>query len=296
VIAKGEAFEVMLPNQWNQRLLMGGNGGFAGTINRAILGNATGGYLTVSTNTGHEAQPGGGAKWALDDLERQLDFGYAAVHRTVEVAKVLSKAFYGTEPHFSYFTGCSNGGRQGLMEIQRYPDDFDGVIAGAPAAHFSTTSASFFKNIQAVFPDQSYFDKPIVTQANLDLLSASVLEACDMLDGVKDGVLDDPRECKFKLSSLKACPDDRAGADCLTHAQRTGIAAIYSPTLDDQKRVVYPGQPFGGESFPAGWPAWITGRDSNLMRQLHVPSAQAMFMTEGGKYLVYGDSISRARE
>jgi feruloyl esterase len=287
VIGKGVAFVVMLPNQWNQRLLMGGNGGFAGTISRGVFAASTQGYVTVSTNTGHEESPGGGARWALNDTERQLDYGYVAVHRTVEVAKVLSKNFYGSEPKFSYFTGCSNGGRQALMEAQRYPDDFDGILAGAPAAHFSRTGASFMKNLRATFPDPSYFDKPIVTQDNLDLVSAKVLEACDASDGVKDGVLDDPRDCKFKLSSIKACPGNRAAADCLTAAQRSAIAAIYAPTMDGST-VVYPGQPFGGES--GGWPAWITGRDTGLMRALKVPNAQVMFATEGAKYFAFGDS------
>lgn len=290
VIGKATAFVVMLPDRWNQRLLMGGNGGYAGSINRGVLSNSNAGYLTVSTNTGHEATPGGGAKWALNDVERQLDFGFVAVHRSVELAKVLGKAFYGSEPRFSYFTGCSNGGRQGLMEVQRYPDDFDGVIAGAPAAQFTSIGASFMKNLKAVYPNPSFFDTPVVTPANLDLVAASVLEACDRLDGVQDGVLDDPRDCKFKLSSLKACPRNRAGADCLTQAQRSVIARIYSPTTDEKNQVVYPGQPFGGENYAGGWPAWITGRDSSLMRQLHVPTAQAMFATESGKYFLYSDS------
>jgi feruloyl esterase len=175
------------------------------------------------------------------------------------------------------------------MEAQRYPDDFDGVISGAPAAHWSTTGLSYLKNIQAAFPDPSYFDKPIVTQATLDLLSASVLEACDTLDGVKDGILDDPRECRFKLSSLKACANDRAGADCLTSAQRAAITAIYSPLVEGD-RALYPGQPFGGENLPGGWRNWITGRDSAMMRTFHVPNTQAMFLTEGLKYIVYADT------
>jgi hypothetical protein len=289
-IGKATAFTVMLPNRWNQRLLMGGNGGYAGTINRGILANATQGYVTVSTNTGHVATAGGGARWALNDVEAQLDWGYVAVHRTVEVAKVLAKAFYGSEPRYSYFNGCSNGGRQGLMEVQRYPEDFDGVISGAPAAHFSEIGASFLKNIQAAFPTRAHFNAPIVTSANLALLGAKVLEMCDTLDGVKDGVLDDPRDCKFGLSALRACSGNKPGADCLTTSQRTALARIYSPARDDRGNVIYPGQPFGGENLAGGWSDWIVGRDSALMHELGVPSAQAMFVVEGARYITFGDS------
>jgi hypothetical protein len=290
IIGRSTAFTAMLPKQWNKRMLMGGNGGYAGTINRSILADATNGYLTVSTNTGHERSPGGGARWALNDPERQVDFGYLAVHRTAETAKSLAKAFYGAAPTYSYFSGCSNGGRQALMEAERFPEDFDGIVSGAPAAHMSRTGASFLKNTQAAFPDPSYFDHPIVTQASLDLLSAKVLAACDALDGVKDGILDDPRDCKFKLESLKKCPGDKAAADCLTRAQRSAIASIYAPARDDRGKVIYPGQTFGGENLAGGWSIWITGRDTGFMRQLHVPSAQAMFVTEGAKYFMFSDS------
>ena len=200
VIGRSVAFTAMLPKKWNERLLMGGNGGYAGTINRGALALANDGYLTISTNTGHDRSPGGGARWALNDPERQVDFGYLAVHRTADIARTLAKAFYGREPRYSYFSGCSNGGRQGLMEAERYPSDFDGIVAGAPAAFMSVTGAAFLKNTKAAFPDPSYFDKPIVTQANLDLVAGKVLDACDALDGVKDGIIGDPRDCKFTLS------------------------------------------------------------------------------------------------
>ena len=290
IIGREIRFKVMLPLQWNQRLLMGGNGGFAGYIDEGMLGRATNGYVAVNTNTGHEASEGGGARWALNQPERQVNYGSVAVHRTVEVAKVLARVFYGIDPRFSYFDGCSNGGRQGLIEIERYPEDFDGVISGAPAAHFSKTFFSFFKNVRAAYPTPAYFDHPLVTQANLDLVASKVLDACDALDGVRDSIIGDPRNCKFSLSSVKACPANRAATDCLTTEQRRAIARIYAPATDDKGHVVYPGQPFGGENLAGGWGAWIVGRDTAEMRLLHVPSAQAMFMTEGAKYFVFNDS------
>jgi feruloyl esterase len=289
VVGRAIRFVVVLPDAWNQRLFMGGNGGFAGSLNRAALAPASQGYVAVTTDTGHD-DPDGGARWALHDLEAQLDYAYVGVHRTVEVAKVLAKAYYGMEPKYAYFNGCSNGGRQALMEVQRYPDDFDGVIAGAPAAQFTRIGVSFLKNLQAVFPTPRTFGTPLVTQANLDLLSAKVLDACDALDGVTDGVIDDPRACHFRLASIRACPADRAAPDCLTRAQRAAIAAVYAPATDARGAVVYPGQPFGGERFEGGWPAWITGSDTALMRRLGAPSLQAMFAVEGAKYFTYGDS------
>ena len=290
VIGRSTAFTAMLPKKWNERMVMGGNGGYAGTINRGALALASDGYLTVSTNTGHDRSPGGGARWALNDPERQVDFGYLAVHRTADVARSLAKVFYGREPRYSYFSGCSNGGRQALMEAERYPADFDGIVAGAPAAFMSATGAAFLKNTKAAFPDPTYFDRPLITQANLDLLSSKVLEACDALDGVRDGVLNDPRDCKFKLSSIKRCRGDNPASDCLTSAQAAAIARIYASTTDSRGGVIYPAQPFGGENLRGGWPFWITGRDSSLMSEVHMPTAQAMFVTEGAKYFVFNDS------
>ncbi len=290
VIGKSTEFLIMLPYAWNQRLLMGGNGGYAGSINRGVMRNATSGYAVVSTNTGHGQSVGGGARWAFNNPDMQRDFGYLAVHRTAQVAKSIVQTFYGSAALYSYFTGCSNGGRQGLMEAERYPEDFNGIVSGAPAAHMSRIGASFLKNIQAVFPDTSYFEHPLITQANLDLLSSKVLEACDANDGVRDSILNDPRDCHFKLASIKACAGDRAADDCLTSAQRTAIARIYSPTRDRRERVIYPGQTFGGENLEGGWGTWISGRDSALMHDLHVPSAQAMFVTEGAKYFLFNDS------
>ena len=290
VISKEILFVATLPHKWNQRLLMGGNGGFAGSINRAVARNARFGYLTVSTNTGHaDPADGAGATWALNNPERQINYAFLGVHRTVEVAKSLAKAFYGAEQRYSYFDGCSNGGRQGLMEVQRYPEDFDGVVAGAPAIPFTNIFASFARNVRVAYPTPAYFAKPVVTRANLDLLAARVLEVCDAIDGVKDGVLADPRECKFKLSSLPSCPDDTANANCLTTAQRHAIETIYSPLTDAEGNVIYPGQPLGGENLAGGWSAWIVGTDSAVLHDLHYPSAQAFFAIEGARYLLFSD-------
>ena len=289
VIGREIAFLVMLPHSWSGRLLMGGNGGFAGSIERAVFRETEKGYVTVATNTGHDAD-GIRARWALDQPERQVNYGSLAVHRTIEVAKAIARAFYGSDPRFAYFFGCSNGGRQALVEVQRYPEDFDGVVAGAPAAHFSIFLGAFLKNVLAAIPTPAYYAHPIITRANLDLLGAKVLEACDALDGVRDGILTDPRDCKFSLASIRGCAGDRPAPDCLTSAQRAAIARIYAPATDERGRVAYAGQPFGGENLPFGWSTWIVGNDSAFLRASHLPSLQAAFLIEGAKYFIFSDS------
>ena len=283
VIGRSVEFAAALPNDWNGQLLMVGNGGFAGSL--APLSAANDGFLTVTTNTGHNAD-GTDARWALDDVERQIDYGYLAVHETAEVGKVLARAYYGTDARFAYFEGCSNGGRQALMEAQRFPLDFDGILAGAPAYDFTDLGAAFLRNTRANFPAPAGLTHGIVTPDNIRLLSAKVIDRCDAIDGVMDGVIDDPRRCHVDLSSIKTCPDERAAADCLTTGQRRVIATIYSPTRIGG-REIYPGQPFGGEGEPGGWIDWITGaRSSNGKVQTPL---QARFAI-GFKYFVAADS------
>lgn len=255
VIGRSVEFAAVLPNDWNGQLLMVGNGGFAGYL--APVSGANEGFLAITTNTGHEGDATD-ARWALDDVERQVDYGYLAVHEAAEVGKALARAYYGTDPRFAYFEGCSNGGRQALMEAQRFPLDFDGILAGAPAYNFSDIGAAFLRNTRANFPAPARLTRNVVTPENVKLLSAQVLEACDAIDGVTDGVIDDPRRCHVDLSSITTCPNEQPAGDCLTKAQRAVIATIYSPTRVGG-REIYPGQPFGGEGEPGGWIDWITG-------------------------------------
>jgi feruloyl esterase len=290
VIGREIRFTVWLPDQWNQRFFMGGGGGFVGSVQNQAMATLNRGYATAGTDAGHQA-PGVQAGWALHDLDRQVNYGHLAVHRTAETAKAIIRAYYGSEPRYSYFAGCSNGGRQALMEAQRYPDDFDGLVSGAPALDFTNIAAAFIRNIKAAFPNPATLDPPLVGAAALQLLEARVLEACDARDGVKDGVMDDPRDCDFKVASIKACPNDVAAADCLTRAQRAVIETVYAPTSNREGRI-YPGQPFGGEGEGGGWGAWITGPNPSLLSGSsgRMPSLQYGFGTEFFKYFVFGDS------
>lgn len=282
-------FRLVLPDGWNGRFVMGGGGGFVGMVDNQVEEVANLGYATVGTDTGHQA-PGIQASWALHHLERQVNYGYLAVHRVAEVAKAVVRAYYGREAAHSYFLGCSNGGRQAMMEAQRFPGDFDGIVAGAPAYDFTRIAASFITHAAATFPDPANLKASAVSPAELRLAAAGALAACDGSDGVPDGVIDQPQACRFSLDALKACPNDIAAEDCLTTGGRAALARIYAPIVGPDGEI-YPGQPAGGEAEPGGWQNWITGVDPKLSAGTggKVPSLRHGFGTEFFKYFVYGD-------
>ena len=180
---------------WNGKYEAVGGGGWAGVISYPALASAVQeGYATSSTDTGHE---GGNANFAVGHPEKIVDFSYRAVHEMAVKAKAIMTAFYGRGPRLSYWNGCSTGGRQGLMEAQRYPEDFDGIVAGAPANYqthlhaFDVALQTFVRQAGAAVP-----------AAKIDLLAKSVLAACDAADGVKDGLLNDPHKCNFDPGTL----------------------------------------------------------------------------------------------
>lgn len=281
----------LLPDDWNGRFLMGGAGGFAGAVENQFASSVHSGYATVGTDAGHTgfALLAG---WALQNERRIVDYGHRAVHRTAEVTKALIAAYYGRPPERSYFIGCSNGGREALMEAQRYPADFDGIVAIAPAFDYLGFSAAFIRNLQAQYPAGNV-DAPVVTPAVLTLLASKVTERCDAIDGVRDGVLENPEACTFSLASLPACTNDVAAAGCVTRAQRAALTIFTTPTSAGTLR--YPGWPFGDEADPAGWSTWITGPVAGVveMTRKAVPTLQGLFATEFFKYFVYGDSTWR---
>ncbi len=286
-------FELLLPepDDWNGRFLMGGGGGFVGSVqNQALTLYAHGGgplqrgYATVGTDTGHT---GGGieASWALDHPERQENFGHRAVHLTTEAAKSIIGHYYDRGPDYSYFVGCSRGGGQAMMESQRYPDDFDGIVAGAPAYHWTGITAGFVQNQQAIYPSGD-LDAPVLTADTLELLGSSILAACDDDDGVVDGAMTDPRRCEFTPANLPRCSEEVAAAGCVTAAQLAAIERVYEgPTSKGVS--IYSGFNYGGENDPGGWDAWVVA--SEARRATGVPNAQYGFGTELFKYFVFGD-------
>jgi feruloyl esterase len=175
-------FEMLLPDAWNERFVMGGGGGFVGSIQNAARDSVNKGYATVGTDTGHQSEPGYLAGWALDDLEAKVNFGYLAVHRTAEVAKALIRAYYGKDAAYSYFVGCSRGGGQAMMEAQRYPQDFNGIVAGAPAFNWTGIAAMAVSIAKALYPDPAHLDSTVLSREALQKLQAALLEQCDAQD------------------------------------------------------------------------------------------------------------------
>ena len=286
-------FELLLPepDAWTGRFLMGGGGGFVGSVQnqaRGLFAYGGGplerGYATVGTDTGHEGN-GIQASWALNHPERQENFGHRAVHLTAEAAKSIIGHYYDRGPDYSYFVGCSRGGGQAMMESQRYPGDFDGIVAAAPAYHWTGIAAGFVQNQQAIYPTAD-LDLPVLTPDTLELLGSSILAACDGDDGVVDGAMTDPRRCDFKPADLPRCPGDVAAAGCVTAAQVAAIERVYEgPTSNGEP--VYHGFNYGGEDDRGGWDSWVVAADAR--RATGVPNAQFGFGTELFKYFVFSD-------
>jgi hypothetical protein len=254
-------FEVWLPvSGWNGKYLGVGNGGFAGSIGYPALAEAVAnGYAASSTDTGHQAGGVDGA-WALGHHEKMVDYGYRAIHETAEKAKLIVAAFYGGAPKRSYFSSCSNGGRQALLEAQRYPADYDGIIAGAPANFFTHHLAGFAWNAQAL-DDAGY-----IPGAKLKLIESAALASCDAGDGVKDGVIDDPTKCHFDPAALQ-CKGDPSDS-CLTEAQVASLKKIYAGPKNSKGEQLFPGYEPGGETGLGGWAPWITGFSPGKSAQL----------------------------
>src|SRR5262249_16013936 len=181
---------------WNGKYEAVGGGGWVGVISyRAMATALKEGYATSSTDTGHT---GGNATFAVGHPEKIVDFAYRAVHELVVKSKAVIAAFYDRPPRLSYWTGCSTGGRQGLMAAQRYPEDFDGIVAGAPANNQTQLCA------WRIAVEARILQEPasVVPRTKLALINRSVLAACDALDGVTDGLLADPSQCRFDPASL----------------------------------------------------------------------------------------------
>ena len=248
-------FEVWLPVAgWNGKYFGIGNGGFAGSIQYSLMAAAViNGYASSSTDTGHKG-PATTADWAPGHYEKIVDFAYRSIHETADKSKTVIQSFYAKPPKHSYFSACSNGGRQGLLEAQRYPTDYDGIISGAPANFWTHNFAGFIW-------DQQALDGPgQIPASKMETIENAALAACDANDGVKDGVIDDPTKCKFDPSVLLC-----KGADsdsCLTAPQVAALKKIYDGPRNSKGERLFPGYVPGGEAGPGGWSRWVTGADS----------------------------------
>ena len=281
-------FEVDLPAVWNGRLYMFGNGGYAGEAldGRGRVANAqrglARGFVVAQTNTGHDAATEPLGSFAASP-QKLIDYAFRAVHVTALTAKRLAQAYYGTAPRRSYFDGCSTGGRQGLISAQRFPDDFDGILVGAPVLDFTGTMIGYatIQRALAAAP---------IAPAKLKILADAVYAKCDAADGLADGLIDDPRRCAFRpAADLPACPDDADGPACFTAAQLKALETVYGGTKRSGADF-FPGQQFGTEIAPPGaagpmsagaWVPWLIG-------PANAQSIQTSFGETFFRYLAFG--------
>jgi feruloyl esterase len=246
--------EVWLPvDRWNGKFQGVGNGGWTGSITYPALMEALQkGYASASTDTGHAGNPLDGS-FALGHPEKVVDFGYRAVHEMTLKAKAIVAAFYDRSAQYSYWNGCSSGGKQGLKEAQRYPNDYDGIIAGAPANYWTHLTAATVWVGDATHKDQASFIPP----AKYRVIHDAVVKACDAADGLEDGLIDDPRRCHFDPKTVE-CP----GADaptCLTAPQVEAMKKIYGPATNPRtKEAIFPGLEPGSE---LGWGFMAGGKE-----------------------------------
>jgi Tannase and feruloyl esterase len=245
-------FEVRLPTQtWNGRYMQTGGGGFGGNVPiNSCADILSENYAVAAHNTGHV---GGGAEWGRNDEQLRIDFAHRSTHVTAVAAKALIAAFYGQGPAFSYFRGCSTGGREGLMEAVRYPADFDGILIGHVASPaLQGAGANNWLAQYGSRPDPLGAGTDVImSDAKATLLHDAVMDACDGLDGLVDGLLNDPRNCDFDPSTL-ACPGADA-PDCLTAEELTVAEKYYDGPRNSDGTRLYPGTvPYGSE---LGWPS-----------------------------------------
>jgi feruloyl esterase len=250
-------FAVWMPPAatWNGKYRQNGNGGWAGNIGlAAMIDPLQRGYATAATDDGHEGDAIRDASWAVGHPERLVDFGYRAVHETAVQAKAIIRAFYGKDSSRNYFFGCSDGGREALMEAERYPEDFAGIVAAAPAWDWSHLFTSFVWNEQALMkaPGSNLSSK-------IEAIQKASLAACDEKDGAKDGLVEDPRQCTFDPRVIQC--KGAEGPDCLTAAQVEALRKVYAGPKNSRGDQIFPGVPLGAEGAPGTWASWIAPAD-----------------------------------
>ena len=233
--------EVWMPAAgWNGKYQAVGNGGWSGAISTSAMEEALkSGYATSSTDTGHE---GGSASFALGHPEKLIDYAWRSEHEMTVKAKAIIAAFYGSGPKLSYWNGCSVGGKQALKEAQKFPDDFDGIIAGAPGNNWTGRAIFTMWVAQAMHKDEASYIPP----EKYALIHRAVLDACDELDGLKDGLIEDPTRCHFDPKVLECKSGDAVA--CLTAAQVESARKIYSGAINPRtKQPLFPGLEPGSE-------------------------------------------------
>lgn len=266
----GTGIELRLPAQWNQRLLFQGGGGLNGVLNPAI-GNVQGfesalarGFAVVSTDGGHRGRNSIDARFGVDQ-QAKLDFAYQAVERGTREAKGLLQRYYGRRPEYSYFMGCSTGGREAMMAAQRLPLEFDGVVAGNPSFNLTRIAVNQVWSLQQVnrIAPRDASGKPLLHQAfsdaQLNGIAEAVLQQCDALDGLRDGMVNDFQACRFDPRS-QVCKAGEAGdGKCLTATQADGLKAIFGGARNSRGESLYGSFPYDTGIAAPAWRAMHLG-------------------------------------
>jgi hypothetical protein len=252
---------------------MYGNGGFAGTppdaqnrirSSRHALSHS---FATTYTDTGHDSAVEPLGSFALNNLQKEMDYSFRAVHLTVQTTKKVIKAYYGNGTKFSYWDGCSTGGRQGLMSSQRFPEDFDGILAGAPVLDFSRTMMAY------IWAHKALENAPL-SLAKVELLGEKVYQRCDRLDGLEDGLIDDPRQCDFDPEKHLLRCEGAAAESCFTAEQIAALTTVYAD-VEAGGETIFPGRPLGAEPAPpsgsnrsSGWNRWVISENGRPIQQV----------------------------
>jgi len=277
-------FELRLPlDGWNGKFYMAGCGGFCGSLDadRPGIVNALNhglrrGYAAATSDSGHAGANVTDGRWALDNPGAEVDWGWRSVTETTRVSRDLVRSFYRRPAQRSYFAGCSTGGRMGLMAAQRFPQDFDGIIAGAPALDYTGLVATQMAWI--VQANTAADGSEILDRAKVPLVAKSVLEACDGIDGQRDGLIDDPRRCDWKPAQLRC--KGSTPADCLTAKEIGVLDHWYMPVTGGDGRIQYPGGvPKGSEPY---WPVWLSGMPGST-----APALAERFGTDFLRYMAF---------
>jgi feruloyl esterase len=277
----GDTFELRLPEAWNGRLLFQGGGGLDGVVQPAIGAGGLGerpalsrGYAVVSTDGGHAADPNAPLADGSfgSDAGARADYEYRSTQLVADAAKAILLRHYGRRPERSYFRGCSNGGREGLMAIQRYPGSFDGVIAGAPAFHLTRAMiAEAWNTMQwAALAPQDL--SAAMSDSDLALVSHGVLAHCDALDGVEDDLIFNPSACHYDPAELQ-CAGEKTQT-CLSQAQVTALKKVMNGPMDSHGKALYSDFPYDSGIAGAGWRAWMMGAEKTpAINSLIFPAA-----------------------
>jgi feruloyl esterase len=270
-------FEVWLPlNDWNGKLNHSGNGGYGGSFTTPanfMVAALLRGYATTATDMGHLNSVTPNGLFALNHPEKIVDWGYRANHVTSVAAKAITTAFYGEAPRLSYFTGCSDGGHEALMEAQRFPDDYDGIVAGAPANYWTHQSAAWVWEARATLDDPAGY----IPLAKLPMITQAAVAACP---GPVAGFIDDPSRCNFDPGTLTCKAGD--APDCLTAPQVEAVRKIYSGPVNPRTgESIYPGLEPGSEASQGvgGITSWL----------LPIVGPDAFLGSDFYKYMVYDD-------